>query len=458
MKTLGQIASAVAVLILFLAFLPVLPAQIHDDLTGPLADANREGKLLLVDFYGDWCPWCVKMDESFEDAGVKELMKSGFHYFKLDVGQFDKHQDCCKQYSVEGIPFIAVFDPAGEVIATNGGYLDAANLTTFLKDALGKSGGKKEGKDEGRTVHPDIKNAFDEATRAGKLLLVDFYGDWCPWCTKMDETFENADVKELMTNFFHYVKLDVGKFERHKECMSYYGVEGLPHVIVLRPDGEIVMSQAGYAPVDEFKANLWRAVEDVAKWLESEMGIHPDLEESLEKANAENKLLLVDFYGDWCPWCVKMDETMADEDVKEMVARGFYYVKLDVGKFERHQECTSTYGVDGIPHWMVFDSDGTVLASKGGYMTPDDFKTFLLDATSKSGKKQAACPVFQMSDFEGADDAITAAVNKAKAMDRLVVIHFFREGNEADDGMKGVFADKSVAGAMSSSFAFFPVD
>jgi len=86
---------------------------IHADLAAALALANASDKLLLVDFSGSWCPWCVKMDKTFADPGVAALIQKNFLYLQLDVGRFDKHAECLKYYNITGIPYRAVFSPDG---------------------------------------------------------------------------------------------------------------------------------------------------------------------------------------------------------------------------------------------------------------------------------------------------------------------------------------------------------
>jgi prepilin-type processing-associated H-X9-DG protein len=109
-------------------------------------------------------------------------------------------------------------------------------------------------------------------------------------------------------------------------------------------------------------------------------GIHPDLVEALHAAKAEKKILLVDFYGAWCPWCVKMDATLADPEVKALLAARFHYLKLDIGHFDSHKDCVRQYGVTGIPHLVVFGSDGSVRMSAPGYQAPAALLAFLKKA------------------------------------------------------------------------------
>ena len=110
-------------------------------------------------------------------------------------------------------------------------------------------------------------------------------------------------------------------------------------------------------------------------------GINADLKEALNSANVAGTILLVDFYGGWCPWCVKMDETFANPEIKEIVGKKFFYDKLDVGHFDKHTDCLKQYGVEGIPTLIAFNPDGSVRLSKDSYMDVAAFKVFLAKAS-----------------------------------------------------------------------------
>jgi thioredoxin-related protein len=134
--------AAVAVCLLLAAALPAArgddpPAGIHPDLAAALAQANAAGKLLLVDFSGAWCPWCVKMDKTFADPAVAALLEKNFLYLKLDVGQFTLHTDCLKRYDIKGIPHLMVFSADGSVRKVQGGYSDPEPFAKFLRQAHG---------------------------------------------------------------------------------------------------------------------------------------------------------------------------------------------------------------------------------------------------------------------------------------------------------------------------------
>lgn len=99
---------------------------------GLLSQANRQGKILLLDFYGAWCPWCLKMDVTLADAEVKSRLRGQFSYYKLDIGRFERFQGCMATFKVTGVPCLIAFSADGAVLDRQDGYVDVARFTVFL--------------------------------------------------------------------------------------------------------------------------------------------------------------------------------------------------------------------------------------------------------------------------------------------------------------------------------------
>jgi thioredoxin-like negative regulator of GroEL len=183
-------------------------------------------------------------------------------------------------------------------------------------------------------------------------------------------------------------------------------------------------------------------------------GIHPDLQDALDQANKAGRILIVDFYGGWCPWCVKMDETLADSEVKAQLNKDFFYYKLDVGRFDKHKECLQQYNVDGIPCLIAFTSGGAVLQQHAGYMKAADFKSFL------AGLRQGPAPKWMTLDFEqfkGEADPIESAVTRcAKKLNRRLVVYFYSDQTPEHRAMESVLASVAADPA-TAKFALLRV-
>lgn len=117
-------------------------------------------------------------------------------------------------------------------------------------------------------------------------------------------------------------------------------------------------------------------------------GWSDDYAKSLEKAKAENKLVLLDFTGsDWCGWCVKLDdEVFSKTKFKTWAKENLVLVELDFphGKSlskktkEQNAELKGKFGVSGYPTIVIVDGDGKEVARWGGYS-----ETFFEDLKSK---------------------------------------------------------------------------
>jgi thioredoxin-related protein len=103
----------------------------------------------------------------------------------------------------------------------------------------------------------DIKGSVVAAKAGNKLVMVDLYADWCRWCKKLDtDVFDNANVREILTNHFLSVKVDIEASRENAELAQKFGTTGLPHIVFLNGEGEKVHEISGYLPANEFADEL----------------------------------------------------------------------------------------------------------------------------------------------------------------------------------------------------------
>jgi len=104
------------------------------------AIAAAKGKVVMLDFYADWCVSCKEMERyTFTDPAVQSRL-AGMVKVQADVtsGNAD-HQALLKRFRLFGPPGIVFFDPAGREIQGLRviGFMSADKFTTVLDQALG---------------------------------------------------------------------------------------------------------------------------------------------------------------------------------------------------------------------------------------------------------------------------------------------------------------------------------
>jgi thiol:disulfide interchange protein len=114
------------------------------------------------------------------------------------------------------------------------------------------------------------------------------------------------------------------------------------------PQRQVVTPQHNYVPV-----HAYDPTRDAAA----------DVQAAILEAQKTGKRILLDVGGEWCPWCHVLDEFFHQHpDVLELRDVNFVVVNVYYGS-DRNEKVLSHYSkVLGIPHFFVWDKDGTFAA------------------------------------------------------------------------------------------------
>lgn len=153
------------------------------------------------------------------------------------------------------------------------------------------------------------------------------------------------------------------------------------------------------------------------------------LSKAMAQAKAQNKLVMIDFYTDWCVWCKRLDKDTYPNAQVVQTAKQFVAVKVNAEK--EGLAAAKKYNVSGFPTILFVNGSGEVEGRINGYMTPEPFRAELLkiqtahvelpDLIARVGKnpRDAAAAAKLTGVYAGRGDAARATkmLNQAAAAD-----------------------------------------
>ncbi|MCS7181600.1 MAG: thioredoxin family protein [Thermoanaerobaculum sp.] len=97
-----------------------------------------------------------------------------------------------------------------------------------------------------------------------------------------------------------------------------------------------------------------------------------DLASAMDKAQKERKLVMVDFYTDWCRWCQRLESTtLADPSVSTTLRERFVAVRLNA---EAEGKSTAdAFAITTYPTLVFLDGQGREVHRIAGFLEADEF-------------------------------------------------------------------------------------
>ncbi len=109
------------------------------DFETKLANANSEGKTVMIDLYADWCVACKEFEKyTFPDQAVVAALADTV-WMQIDLtDNTPSNLEFQKRFDIKGLPTIMFFDMQGQEIerARVTGFMDAENFAEHSRKAL----------------------------------------------------------------------------------------------------------------------------------------------------------------------------------------------------------------------------------------------------------------------------------------------------------------------------------
>jgi uncharacterized protein YyaL (SSP411 family) len=162
------------------------------------------------------------------------------------------------------------------------------------------SGSPKSNKKETIAWREWSKEAFGDAERKGKLVLLDLSAVWCHWCHVMDQTtYSDPQVVRLVEDNFIPIRVDI---DRRPDISERYNRGGFPTTAFLSGRGESIWG-ATYLPINDMKRIIVSILEanrsgEVGEALERSRMHYLDLSAAREQKNPVTASDLEDVFED----------------------------------------------------------------------------------------------------------------------------------------------------------------
>lgn len=236
-------------------------ADARQQIAAALSKAKKENRRVLVQWGGNWCSWCILLNNTMtSDPAIKKELSYEYDVVHVDAGQpAGKNIELAKSYGADlekhGFPFLTILDADGKAVANQ----ETSSLEK--KDAKGESViGEGMGHDAKKVLaflkaneakpadaQKTLTAALEEAKSSGKLVFLHFGAPWCVWCHRLEDWMARPDVSPLLLKGFVDTKVDIDRMTGGKETLSKYTASGddkvgIPWFVFLDGNGKPVVT------------------------------------------------------------------------------------------------------------------------------------------------------------------------------------------------------------------------
>jgi thiol:disulfide interchange protein len=236
--------------------------------------------------------------------------------------------------------------------------------------------------DEKADARQQIAAALAAAKKNNRRVLIQWGGNWCPWCIRMHELMKsNKDLSHELLYEYDLVHIDCGQpngknvdlAETYKATVK---ADGFPYLTILDADGKVLANQETSSlevKNDKGESVGTKAGHEPKKILDflkkheaTPIAAQGILDKGLADAKSSGKAVFLHFGAPWCVWCRRMEEWMAKPEVAPLLAKDFIDVKIDQDRNTGGADMLTNFraGKDGGIPWFAFlDADGNQLTN-----------------------------------------------------------------------------------------------
>jgi thiol-disulfide isomerase/thioredoxin len=252
--------------------------------------AQKTGRRLLVIYEGSWCTHCPQIERTIDSApDTAPLFRNGFIGVRVNVDDFSGLQQYAQKLDPElkltndNGPLLTIFEKNGALLDSRtashmlvGGVVSASKVTAFLNRwTLQAPAGEV------------YRKGLAELRDSGKLGWVEFGADWCVWCHRMDNFFDQSAAAPILHDYYVRIPVDYERNGGAPELATQLGAPagtGLPLWAVVDAQGKSLANSNSAKGNIGFPGTPQEIAEFIAVLQSTAKGITPAQLQTVEKA------------------------------------------------------------------------------------------------------------------------------------------------------------------------------
>ncbi|UCD51982.1 MAG: thioredoxin family protein [Phycisphaerales bacterium] len=182
-----------------------------------LVRAGADNKRVLLMVGGNWCGWCYKLHDVFQQDGtVASLIRSEYDLVMID-SQADKDVIAKWKIQPQGYPYLAVVDATGKKLTEQetgsleiGSKHDPRRVAAFLE----------RWRAQPLEASEVFAAALKQARTQEKNIFIRIGAPWCGWCRRMDKFLAQPPIAKIVEKDYVVVKIDQQRMTNAKAVID----------------------------------------------------------------------------------------------------------------------------------------------------------------------------------------------------------------------------------------------
>lgn len=315
--------------------------------------AAKENKLVFVDVMSSGMKQDAKKEKAiFSDRRVADFLKRNAVMVRIDM-KTPAGAEFAPRLMMNMYPVYAFFMPYGDLLTIASPYTVSTNPYTLVEAGEKALKMAEVKRNNSRSIHFEegsLEEALAKAGKAGKMVFIDAYTDYCQPCVMMEKNVFTLDsVADFYNRNFINVRIHFGEA---KELAEKYETGAYPSYLFINSAGKLVHKAGGYSPAAQFIGYGQEALTQ-AKGIVFQ-SLTPD--EVWMQARQKNNFVFLSFFDPADRGYKEMIKNVfTDPEVTDLFAGRFVPVSWEKGQEKELQE---TLKVKTVPAFIFMDAGG----------------------------------------------------------------------------------------------------